>query len=46
MYFQSMERPILNPYAGIFISGGAGSGKSKSLIEPLIKEAGKKATQE
>ena len=33
------ETQILNPYAGIFISGGAGSGKSKSLIEPLIKEA-------
>lgn len=33
---------IANPYAGIFISGGAGSGKSKSLIEPLIKEAGEK----
>lgn len=36
------ETEILNPYAGTFISGGAGSGKSKSLIEPLIKEAGKK----
>ena len=36
------ETQISNPYAGIFISGGAGSGKSKSLIEPLIKEAGKK----
>ena len=36
------ETEILNPYAGIFISGGAGSGKSKSLIEPLIKEAGQK----
>lgn len=36
------ETEILNPYAGIFISGGAGSGKSKSLIEPLIKEAGEK----
>ena len=33
---------IENPFAGIFISGGAGSGKSKSLIEPLIKEAGAK----
>lgn len=33
---------IANPYAGVFISGGAGSGKSKSLIEPLIKESGKK----
>ncbi len=27
---------IPNPYAGIFISGGAGSGKSKSFIEPII----------
>ncbi|PTT73413.1 type IV secretory system conjugative DNA transfer family protein [Chryseobacterium sp. HMWF001] len=36
------ETEILNPYSGIFISGGAGSGKSKSLIEPLIKEAGAK----
>jgi type IV secretory pathway TraG/TraD family ATPase VirD4 len=31
---------IENPYSGIFISGGAGSGKSKSIIEPLIKDAG------
>ena len=31
---------IENPYAGVFISGGAGSGKSKSIIEPLIKDAG------
>jgi type IV secretory pathway TraG/TraD family ATPase VirD4 len=31
---------IENPYAGVFISGGAGSGKSKSIIEPLIKNAG------
>ena len=30
------------PFAGTFISGGAGSGKSKSLIEPIIEEAGKK----
>jgi type IV secretory pathway TraG/TraD family ATPase VirD4 len=34
---------IENPFAGIFICGGAGSGKSKSLIEPLIKEAGRKS---
>lgn len=33
---------IENPFAGIFICGGAGSGKSKSIIEPLIKESGKK----
>lgn len=31
---------IENPYSGVFISGGAGSGKSKSIIEPLIKDAG------
>ncbi len=31
---------IKNPYSGIFISGGAGSGKSKSLIEPIIYDAG------
>jgi len=31
-----------NPYAGIFISGGAGAGKSKSIIEPLIFDAGRK----
>lgn len=33
---------IENPYAGIFICGGAGSGKSKSIIEPIIKESGEK----
>lgn len=33
---------IENPFAGIFISGGAGSGKSKSLVEPIINQAGKK----
>lgn len=33
---------IPNPYAGIFISGGAGAGKSKSIIEPLIYDAGRK----
>lgn len=33
---------IHNPYAGVFISGGAGSGKSKSLVEPIIKQAGAK----
>lgn len=33
---------IKNPYSGIFISGGAGSGKSKSLIEPIIYDAGNK----
>lgn len=33
---------IENPFAGVFICGGAGSGKSKSLIEPIIKESGQK----
>lgn len=37
------QQEIPNPYAGIFICGGAGSGKSKSLIEPLIYDAGQKA---
>lgn len=34
--------PIWNPYAGVFICGGAGSGKSKSAVEPIIKDAGAK----
>lgn len=33
---------IENPFAGVFIAGGAGSGKSKSLIEPIIKDSGEK----
>lgn len=33
---------IENPYTGIFISGGAGAGKSKSIIEPLIADCGRK----
>ena len=33
---------IPNPYAGVFISGGAGAGKSKSIIEPIIQDAGRK----
>lgn len=33
---------IENPYSGVFISGGAGSGKSKSLVEPIIQNAGEK----
>jgi type IV secretory pathway TraG/TraD family ATPase VirD4 len=33
---------IKNPYSGVFISGGAGSGKSKSIVEPLIYDAGRK----
>lgn len=33
---------IPNPFAGVFVSGGAGSGKSKSIIEPIIYDAGRK----
>lgn len=33
---------IENPYSGIFVSGGAGSGKSKSIVEPIIYDAGLK----
>lgn len=33
---------IENPYSGVFISGGAGAGKSKSIIEPLIADCGRK----
>lgn len=29
-----------NPFRGIFIAGGAGSGKSKSIIEPILQQAG------
>lgn len=29
-----------NPFRGTFIAGGAGSGKSKSLIEPILQQAG------
>ncbi|UWY29366.1 type IV secretory system conjugative DNA transfer family protein [Flavobacterium sp. TR2] len=36
------EVEIKNPYAGVFISGGAGSGKSKSTVEPIIYDAGRK----
>lgn len=32
-----------NPFRGVFISGGAGAGKSKSLIEPIIQQAGEKS---
>ncbi|NDP21387.1 MAG: type IV secretion system DNA-binding domain-containing protein [Paludibacter sp.] len=32
---------LKNPYRGIFIQGGAGSGKSVSLFEPIIKQIGK-----
>ena len=30
---------INNPFRGVFIAGGAGSGKSESIIKPLIWEA-------
>lgn len=33
---------IENPFSGVFISGGAGSGKSKSLVEPIIYDCGAK----
>ena len=29
---------IKNPYAGIYIQGGAGSGKTESLLKPFIKQ--------
>lgn len=33
---------LKNPYRGIYIQGGAGSGKSGSLFEPIIKQIGVK----
>ena len=30
---------ITNPFRGIFITGGAGAGKSRSIIEPLIYQS-------
>jgi Ca2+/Na+ antiporter len=33
---------LKNPYRGIYIQGGAGSGKSGSLFEPIIKQIGEK----
>jgi Type IV secretion-system coupling protein DNA-binding domain len=33
---------LLNPYRGIYIQGGAGSGKSASIFEPIIKQIGEK----
>lgn len=29
-----------NPFRGVFIAGGAGSGKSKSIVEPILQQAG------
>lgn len=42
--FDTTQGPLHvdNPQRGLFINGGAGSGKSKSLIEPLIQQAGAK----
>jgi len=37
--FDGGEVEIANPYRGIFILGGAGSGKSRSLIVPIIDQA-------
>jgi hypothetical protein len=31
-----------NPYRGIYIQGGAGSGKSASIFEPIIQQIGQK----
>lgn len=44
-YFKTDKGKIIvnNPFRGIFISGGAGSGKSKSLIEPIIQQASEKS---
>ena len=40
--FQTGDGPlwVANPYRGTFINGGPGSGKSKSLVEPIIQQAG------
>lgn len=35
---------VINPFAGIFICGGAGAGKSASLVEPIIQQAAAKGT--
>lgn len=36
---------ITNPFRGIFITGGAGAGKSQSVVEPLIYQAVEKKIQ-
>jgi hypothetical protein len=40
--FQTSRGPLWvgNPYRGVFVNGGPGSGKSKSIIEPIIHQAG------
>ncbi|WP_445711618.1 type IV secretory system conjugative DNA transfer family protein [Flavobacterium sp.] len=42
--FQTKSGTILleNPYRGIYIQGGAGSGKSASVFEPIIQQIGQK----
>lgn len=44
LVFNTSVKEIIvnNPFRGIFISGGAGSGKSKSLIEPIIQQSAQK----
>lgn len=32
---------VQNPFSGVLVCGGAGSGKSATIIEPIIKEAGR-----
>jgi hypothetical protein len=36
------EISLDNPYRGIYIQGGAGSGKSASIFEPIIQQIGEK----
>lgn len=44
LIFETNQGEILleNPYRGIYIQGGAGSGKSGSLFQPIIKQIGEK----
>ena len=39
---ESGDIHLKNPYRGILIQGGAGSGKSASLFEPIIQQIGEK----
>jgi hypothetical protein len=43
IYFETERGKIAieNIYRGIYIQGGAGSGKSKSIIEPIIEQSAK-----
>lgn len=36
---KSKRIKIKNPFSGIYIQGGAGSGKSESLMKPMIKQS-------